>query len=360
MHFLFTKHQDWLDKWDAFLQASPRGLYNQLSEWIKSYGVYGFDHNFLIAVENDKIIGGCGIVIAQFSGFKFFTVPSGPVLGVGHEIHLEAFISQLRAEAERTRCCYFQLSLPVCQPGFGDYALDQLPEDSQYFTGNEGASFKYVIPLQGMRLVDLRMENPYESAYKRYSSNNKRNLNKTSHAGLEMRFVTTDEAIAQCYDCFARNAIEKGYPLRSYAAMAKTLRAYIDKGHAKMAGCFHQGKIIGALYLMKCGGRLTYINGGVLKEFQHLNVSNFMHDQMIRHSVEEGYESYDLSVGGSRGVVQFKEGFGTQLYLYVPTRHWVLKPWRFRIFLLAEQYLKPHKTKIAGLLALLKKFKSKK
>ena len=62
MKFFFTKEQNWLDKWDAFLLQTERGLYNQLSDWIKSYEVYGFDFNFLIATENDKIVGGCGIV----------------------------------------------------------------------------------------------------------------------------------------------------------------------------------------------------------------------------------------------------------------------------------------------------------
>ncbi len=360
MQFFFTKSQDWIAKWDAFLLKSERGLYNQLSDWIKSYEVYGFDYQFLIVVQNDQIVGGCGIVIAQFSAFKFFTVPAGPVLEVGHDDLLDTVLAELQKEAKRTGCCYFQLSLPYCKPNFRQYALETVAENSLYFTGTEGVAFKYVIPLQGMRLVDLSMENAYEKVYSGYSSNNKRNLNKAKKAGLEFRFVTSDEEIEQAYQCFALNAIEKGYPLRSYASMAQTLRAYIDKNHAKIACCFLDGKIIGALYVMHCGQRLTYINGGVLKDFQQLNVSNFMHDQMIQYAINQGHKSYDLSVGGSKGVVQFKESFGTQLYLYVPTRHWILKPLRFRIFLMIEKYLKPHKAKMARLLILLKKFSPKK
>ncbi len=360
MNFFFTKEQSWLDKWDAFLQETERGLYNQLSDWIKSYEVYGFDYSFLIAVENEKIVGGCGIVVAKFSFFKFFIVPSGPVLEVGFESSLDDFLLQLQDEAKKIGCCYFQLSLPYSDTTFSKYTLDRISENSRYFSGKEGVAFKYVIPLQGMRLVDLTMENTYENVVKKYSSNNKRNLNKTKQVDLEFRFVTSDIEIEQGYDCFALNAIEKGYPLRSYASMSKTLRAYIDKDHAKMACCFLDKKIIGALYVMNCGKRLTYINGGVLKEFQHLNVSNFMHDKMIQYAIENNHKSYDLSVGGSKGVVQFKESFGTQLYLYTPTRHWILKSQRFKLFLFVEKYLKPHKVKIAQLLIVLKKLKLKK
>jgi lipid II:glycine glycyltransferase (peptidoglycan interpeptide bridge formation enzyme) len=358
MNFFFTKEQDWLDKWDAFLLETERGLYNQLSDWIKSYEVYGFDFNFLIATEDDKIVGGCGIVIAQFSFFKFFCVPSGPVIDVGYENILDTFISELKQEAQKTACCYFQISLPYCKEkaNFNNYNLEKVSKQSNYFEGAEGVAFKYVIPLQGMRLVDLRGENP-ENVWKNYSSNNKRNLNKTKSVALNFKFVTSDSEIEQAYNCFALNAVEKGYPLRSYASIAKTLRAYVDKNHAKIACCFLNEQIIGALYVMNCGKRLTYINGGVLKEFQHLNISNFMHDKMIQYSIETGLNSYDLSVGGSKGVVKFKESFGSHLYVYVPTRHWILNPLRFKLFLWMEKHLKPHKSKIAGLLIRFRKRK---
>lgn len=360
MEIFFTKDEQWLNQWDAFLQHSERGLYNQLSEWIKAYEVYGFDYSFLLAVDQGKIVGGCGVVIAKLSFFSFLTVPCGPVLEVGFENLLDGIISRLQSEAKARKCCCFQLSLPYAPQQFRHYMLDQGVADSVYFSGKEGIAFKYVIPLEGMRLVDLSVENTYGNVVKNYSSNNKRNLGKTKNADLEFRFVKEDPEIEKGYNCFVQNAAEKGYPLRSYAAMAKTLRNYIDKDHAKMACCFQDGNIIGALYVMHCGGRLTYINGGVLKAYQHLNVSNFMHDQLIRYSIEQGFPSYDLSVGGSRGVKQFKDSFGPKLYTFVPTRHWILKPLQYRLFLWAQKYLKPHKTKMAQLLIVLKKFKSKK
>ncbi len=362
MNYFFTKDQNWLDKWDAFLQENERGLYNQLSDWIKSYEVFGFDYSFLIATENDTIVGGCGIVIAKFSFFKFYTIPSGPVINTGSESILDTLIIELKKDSQKKGCCYFQLSLPFCNEdeNFSNYNLEKIDEKSIYFSGNEGVAFKYVIPLQGMRLVDLTGENPYDRVFNNYNSNNKRNLNKTKALNLEFRFVTSDVEIEIGYNCFELNAMEKGYPIRSFQSMSKTLRAYIDKDHAKIACCFLDNKIIGALYVMKCGKRLTYINGGVLKEYQQLNVSNFMQDKMIQFSIDEGYKSYDLSVGGSKGVVKFKESFGTKLYLYVPTRNWILKPFLFKMFLFIEKYLKPHKSKIASLLIALKKVKNKK
>ena len=76
----FTKDQDWLDKWDLFLQKTERGLYNQLSDWIKAYQVYDFDYTFYIITYDKEIVGGCGLVLAKFSFLKFLIVPCGPVL----------------------------------------------------------------------------------------------------------------------------------------------------------------------------------------------------------------------------------------------------------------------------------------
>jgi lipid II:glycine glycyltransferase (peptidoglycan interpeptide bridge formation enzyme) len=355
----FTKNQEWLDKWDQFLLQSDRAWYNQLSDWIKSYEVYGFDHEFMILVQNDTIIGGCGIVVAKFSLFKFLIVAAGPILELGYEHELERCLQELQKKAKELNCCYLQISVPSTKDNhcFSNYTLPPLHTTSNYFSGKEGVAFKYVIPLQGYRIVKLDNENPYETARSHYNSNNKRNLNKANKLELEFKFVTTDEDIKNAYQCFVLNAQEKGYPLRSYESMKTTLRKYIDKDYAKIGCCFYQNQIIGALYVMNCGQRLIYINGGVLKDFQTYNISNFMHDKMIHYSASINYKCYDLSVGGSKGVVQFKESFGSELYLFITTRHWILKSFHFKVFSIMERYLKPHKTRMAQLLMLLQKVK---
>lgn len=356
MEFLFTTEKTWIDRWDAFLQQSERGIYIQLSDWIKSYDAYGFDSNFFIATENDTIIGGCAIVIARFSFLKFFIVSCGPILSEGYEQYADVMLKKLKDQAQKQNCCYFQISMPVCKDEVNplNYCLDTISSNSFYNTGQEGVAFKYVIPLHGMRITYLN-NRVYDEVFAAYNSNTKRNIKKTNQNGFEFRFVTSDEEIKAAYDCFVLNAQDKGYPLRSYESMAKSLRSYIDKDFCKIACCYYEGKLIAALYVILCGQRLTYINGGVLKEYQHLNASAYLHDKMIQYSMEKGYKSYDLSVGGSKGVVRFKEGFGSKLYLYQNTRYWVLKPKVFRVYLFLEKYLKRNKNKVAKFLTFIKR-----
>ncbi|GAA4076080.1 hypothetical protein GCM10022389_22370 [Flavobacterium cheonanense] len=352
----FTKEQNWLDKWDNYLQETERGLYNQMSFWIKSYDVYGFDHDFYIITENDKIIGGCGIVIAKFSVFKFLIVPCGPVLDKNQEHLMDLVLNNLKEYAVQKNCCYFQINLPLLKEGdaFHDYTLDKISSNSIFYTGLEGTKFKYVIPLFGMRLVDLHNKT-FDEVVQGFGSNHKRNLKKVSSFDFQFQQVTTKEAIAEAYECFVQNAQNKGYPLRSYDSIKDTLQNYVDNNQAIIATCVYQNKVVGAIYVMICGQRLIYINGGVLKQYQNLPISVYMHCELIRYSIEKGYKSYDVSVGGSEGVIRFKEGFGSQLFNFENSRYWVLKPFYFKIYIFMEKWLKPYKQSIAKLLFNLKK-----
>jgi lipid II:glycine glycyltransferase (peptidoglycan interpeptide bridge formation enzyme) len=205
-----------------------------------------------------------------------------------------------------------------------------------------------------MRLVDLYSKN-HEEIVQKFSSNHKRNLKKSTQYDFEFTFVTSENDIEEAYQCFVLNAEAKGYPLRSFDSIKDTLKAYVDKDVAKIGICKYQNKVVGAIYVMKCGNRLIYINGGVLKEFQDLPISVFMHDEIIKYSLEKKYKSYDVSVGGSSGVVRFKEGFGSDLYTFENSRHWVLIPFYFKVFTLFEKRLKKHKQSIANMLFFLKK-----
>lgn len=358
MNSFFTKDQQWLDKWDTFLQESERGLYNQLSDWIKSYEVYGFDYTFLIVTVDDKIIGGCGIVIAKALFFKFYCIPCGPVLRNEYEDKVDFILEKLKKDAVKRGCCYFQISLPVVnsEVTFSDYTIKNLSSTSSYFSGESGTKFKYVIPLYGMRLVNLQNKT-YDKVVADFSKNHKRNIANSKNETLTFKFVMNPIEIEEGYNCFVLNASEKGYPLRSFESMQKTLNDYIRKDFARMGCCYLNNKIIGAIYIMKTGKRFIYINGGVLKEFQHLNVSHFMHNAVIEQALQLGHKSYDISVGGSPGVIKFKEGFGSDLYHFIDTKHWILKPLTFKMYLLVEKNLRRHKSKVANFLVKAKKFK---
>jgi lipid II:glycine glycyltransferase (peptidoglycan interpeptide bridge formation enzyme) len=352
----FTKEKSWLVEWDKFLQSTERGLFNQTSIWLQSYEVYGFDFEVFIITENDVIVGGCALVFAKFSIFKFLIVPCGPVLIESQEHLVDSVINELKEYALNSNCCCFQINLPFIKEGatFHNYTIKNISSDSVYYSGLEGTKFKYVIPLLGMRLIDLSNKT-YDEVAQDFSSNHKRNISKASLYDFKFEQATDEKSIAEAYECFVQNAQGKGYSLRSYESMKNTLHAYVSKDQGVIATCVYQNKIIGAIFVIKCGQRLTYINGGTLQDYQNLPVPFYLHNELIKYALQNGFKSYDLSVGGSDGVIRFKKGFGSELYCFENTRYWVFKPFRFKIFVLIEKRLKPYKQTVAKLLAIIKK-----
>ena len=360
MNAFFTKEISLLHKWDEYIQNSERGLYNQLSDWILFYSNFGFDYELLLATENQQIVGGCVMVVAKAGLFKFAVVPCGPIINKDQESAIDVLILKLKEKAVQLGCCYFQISLPVLSDKslatFADYSISNYPKNGFYYTGNIGTKFKFVIPLYGMRLLDLR-NSTIENLSANFSKNHKRNYQKALQNNLDFAFVNSPEQIKSAYSCFERNAKDKGYGLRDFKSMETMLTTLVDKGFAKIGICYHDQKIAGAIYVIKAGQRWIYINGGVLKEFQSLNVSVFMHAKIIEMSIATKLQSYDISVGGSKGVVQFKAGFGSQLYEFIPTRYFVLNSFRFSLYQKFFPFLQKNKAVIAKWLLVFKQKK---
>ena len=78
--------------------------------------------------------------------------------------------------------------------------------------------------------------------------------------------------------------------------------------------------------------------------------------EMIKKSFEQGYNGYNISMGGSLGVQDFKSRFGAEQIFYEnPHYHFVLNGFNFNLFEFFDRHLKPHKSRISKLLSSLKR-----
>lgn len=352
MDLFFTKEQKWLSLWDKFLKDNPRGHNSQYSAWLQSYTKYGFDYRILLLVENDTIIGGCGLIIPKLFFFKFVVVPAGPIVHASYEHTLNTILTEINQFAISISACYLQITLPKFSQNLdSDYTISVLNGDSFYHSGLIGTKFKYVIAADGFRFVDLTDKNPQ----KKYSTNTKRNIKKALDAKLEFDFARDEDEIREAYQCIIQNAKRIGYSVRSFDDFETTLKKLIDSDQAIFAVCKFDKKIIGSLFLINCGQRFTYISGGTDRHYNHFKVGHFLHHKIIELSMECNYAAYDISVGGDTGVLRFKEGFGGKHLTFIGTKYWILKPILFKIFLFFEQYFKPYKATVAALLSKLNK-----
>ena len=71
-----------------------------------------------------------------------------------------------------------------------------------------------------------------------------------------------------------------------------------------------QGIDLGVHYGVIAGQRYNYLMGGTVRAQPDLGVGHFLHWMAINRAKDLGLMGYDLTSGGSSGVMRFKMGFG--------------------------------------------------
>lgn len=360
MHkFIWTKKESDLKEWDIFLNSTPRGHYSQISHWLKSYKSYGFDFDLLIVRNNEnKIIGGLGAVISKFSFIKLYSCSCGPILKKDYDFLAEELIEQFknRAIAINATCC--QIMIPILKienKNIEPHCLDTLLKKC-LASSNSGNIIKSVSIVNGFREVkiDNNDNNIEENILKTFNTNTRRNIKKASKNGLTLKYAKTPEEIKQAYQIIELNGEVQGYSVRSWEDFKDTLIQMVNDNLCLIPTCFKNEEIKGALIVVQTGKRLSYISGGTIREKEDFRVGHFLHYEMIKLSIKKRYNFYDISVGGSKGVTRFKEGFGGNHVKFNEPLYWVLNNKKFYIYEKAIPFLKKHKKIVSKIIKFLR------
>ncbi len=349
MKLHFTKERQWLEKWDEFVVNCDRGSHLLLSDWVNSYASYGFSADYCIAEEDGKIVGGYAAVIAKAAGFTFYAVPFGPIVDSGSDAHLQQIVDSVPERAKKFNACYAHVNLPTVPDSSNSHVIAKtvfLPTEAR-----NGHAFRYVYSSKGFNWVGLDGCDE-EAKIMTLKPSVRRNIRNSSRKGLEFRILESEQALSEAYALFKQNSIAHNYTIRDWKDMRQCLMALQQKGWLKMLSVYKDDVLKGAILLVKSGNYYTYILGGSVKEVPDLRPGDFLQWEAVKMSLDEGFDGYNISLGGSAGVVEFKNSFGTEHLLFENGKfHWVLKPIKFRIFQLVEKRLKPYKSKISKLLS---------
>jgi len=347
-------HPDW-ELWDGFLQETPRGHYLQLSDWLKSYSVYGFSPALLLGKNSQgQIVGGLGIVKASFAFVKLFVVPVGPIVMDGWEETTELFVREFYHYCKKNRATYAHINLPILKEGTMQFSLPKsaLPSDSVFYTGKEGIRFKSVVTISGLRWVDLTKYTIEDSELllKDLPSKTRRDIRASLRKKVSCIQCSDHHALFQTYKAIERFASENGYVVRPWADVSGMLTNLFNKGYSIFLFAEKDNEIKGGIWLVKCGKRFTYMTGGTKREKPDLLTGYLLQWNALLSSLSEGFDGYDISVGGPRGVVRFKNSFNPVYYPFISPRHWVFHPLKFRLFDFLYAKLAKHKRSIASIL----------
>ncbi len=354
MEIIYTKDADWLKKWDEFIIKEDKGSHLLLSEWVKLFQSYGFDYEFCICVDNDVICGGYAAVIAKALIFKFYIVPYGPIVTKGYEEKLNELIETVPNRAKHYNSCYCHITLPF-SPVSNKHFYTALPELSILNNAKEGHFFRYVYSSNGLNWIDLKEYKEPESLLLDFKSSVRRDIRNSNRKDLYLKGLKDEKDIENAYQLCIENSIKANYVLRDWKEFKDGLYNLIKDDTAKFIAAYQNDEIKGALLLIKSGNYYTYVLGGTKKEKPDLLVGHYLQWEAIKLSMQNGFDGYNISLGGSKGVVEFKNSFNTEQIEFENSKyHWVLKPAFFRLFLFFEENMKPYKKQISKILSLLK------
>lgn len=354
---IFTKDELWQKKWDKFVYDNPKGSHLIYSDWLKAYKSYGFEFELGLVLKSGEIVGGYGAVIAKFLFFKFYIIPHGPIYMEDHMNCFKSHLHEIINHAKQIGCCYLQLSLPISQ----NHKIEMHSFDAKIVLSlNElkfktGKLFKYIYSSYGLNWIDLKGYENAEDYLRNLTPKVRRNIRMPYNKLATARFATKMVDIENGYKIIVQNASQAGYSVRSFKEFKTSIYEMIKKKQAYFIICEVDAQIKAAAYLVNNSGYFTNVMGGVSREKPDIKLGYMLQWEIIKKSFEMNYSGYNISMGGSKGVQDFKSKFGAESIHYnKPNFYAVLKPFYFKFFKIFDSKLKRYKYRVSKFLSSIK------
>ncbi|MFT5749513.1 MAG: lipid II:glycine glycyltransferase (peptidoglycan interpeptide bridge formation enzyme) [Ancylomarina sp.] len=337
--YSWTSEEKDMKDWDNFLRDNPRGNCQQVSHWLTSFQNYGFKSEVLL-IKNDenKIVAGIGAVYSKLPILRVFLAPSGPILSSSYEDLFEPVLNLFLHRAKEKKVFYCHINVPVLKfenSKLKEHCLGNIPSDSILFSSECGNEFQYVASINGLRpiYIDYNQETPpYELVKKGFKRNTRDNIRLSYKNGFELKYANSEKEIEEAYELIVENAKQIDYSIRSWTDSRDMLLGMAKSNTCIIPCCYDHGILKGVLIVFDIGQRLTPMYGGILREKKDLKIGHFMHNEMLKLSIEKAYDIYDISVIGSEGVTRFKKGFGSEYVEFIGNRYWILNQFKFNIY----------------------------
>src|SRR5690606_4163775 len=102
--------------------------------------------------------------------------------------------------------------------------------------------------------------------------------------------------------------------------------------------------IVSSGFSFRNSNYLVYLFGGTKRMKPDTKAGYLIHASNIKMSIEQGMPGYNISMGGSEGVRDFKSKFGSEeIYFENPHYYGVHNIFLFNVFQVLDKQLKKHK-----------------
>jgi len=344
--------------WDGFLLSSPRGHYCQLSTWLRSFDTYGFRFAVLIAraTRGGAIVGGIGVLEFGNRLLGLMLAPIGPIVDVGYESLGAALLEETLRRAQDSGAVVVQVQVPCSNHTTIPALIGPLeaPDGAGSQPGLPIAPGTAPNQMLWIAFPDTSQGELWEDRLlHRFSAMTRRNIRLSQRQALDAFEVTGERELREAYSLIEMNGVEQGYSTRRWREFRSTLVDQVAGRQAVMLVARHRDVAVGAHYAVLAGRRYSYLMGGTKRGVENLKVGHFLHWTAIQKAKALDLLGYDLTSGGSAGVMRFKMGFRPEHIPLVSPRHYVLSRWRFELFAKLYPRLRVHKQLVSRILGLM-------
>lgn len=327
LNWIATQEKNWVTKWDNIQMESSKGMFTQSSSWLMSYRSYGFDYVLFLGVDGEKIYAGFGCLIIKIGFFKMVNCNWGPYRE--DEIDALECVHQFHRWAKANGTIAIQINIPT-----HDKALETRLRQSEdaYSLGNLMKKVFSPAHFNWIDLPDYSDPDADKTLMKSFSENARRNIKTGLKNNLQIERVISPDQLREVYTCFENNASREGYLIRDWHDIHESLKQSLILGHSIFFTIRFEEKLVGAIWAAKGGRAYHYIMGGVERTEKDLKVGHLLQWSVMQAAMKEGFERYNISVGGSDGVVRFKSSFSPTESQSGGIYHLILRPFLFIIF----------------------------
>jgi hypothetical protein len=181
---------------------------------------------------------------------------------------------------------------------------------------------KHILESKTNLVIDLNTS--FETLKTRFSSNTKRNCNKTSKEVLTIDFESTDVTE---YINFFKAHIKNPVSDAHYTSLEQLITQSIQKQKGFIALVKHENEIVAASFILKSDNRIIYRTGTSNQKGKDTKAMFFLVESLIKAYQNKAY-TLDFEGSELEGVARFYKGFGAQnipYYYYKKYNNTLLK-----------------------------------
>lgn len=291
------------DELDAFARARPDGSAYHLAAWRRAVaGAYGYPGQALVARRGGKLAGFLPLsaVNRPLGKPRWISLPfcdlGGPLADAPDVA--EALAARARADIGGARAAGLELRCSHAG-GLDDAAL-------------AGRKVRMLLGLPDSAAALMQS----------YPPKLRSQVRKAEKNGLTSEMAGGDEAVAAFYDVYSRNMRRLGSPPHSRAWFEAIYRHYSAAGDMFIVIVRHEGKAVGAGWVLLCGDKAVIPWASTLADYNPLAPNMLLYWAIQSQLCERGVRQFDFgrSTHGE-GTYKFKKQWGA-LPVALDWREW--------------------------------------